>query len=406
MNTHQKQLEKNIPKIYTIQFFVMFMVLMPVIVPYFQSKGLAMADIYALQAIFALFIFILEVPSGYISDLLGRKKTLITAFGFKITGFIIMAASQNFYHLAIAEITLAFAVSLISGTDTSLLYDTLNAIEKNNEKTNAPIKILGKSIFYGSSGEAIAAIFASACMIVISINDVAWVNALFPFIPFLISLTLVEPERTLLQKKNHKDNFKYIYRSMFKHSKLLNLILVNLMFYSVASLFAVWMFQRYWQQIQIPLMYFGYLWAISNFAAALTAKYAHKFEKHVGSAAAIVTIGILPIIGYLGMGLIEAFYGALACLLFQISRGFNQVILKDALNKRVDGDIRATANSIAQMGGRFLFLVFGTLIGHTIDKKGIFITSQIMAAVYCAVFLVVMIPLIFQRKNFISIPST
>lgn len=45
-----------------------FLVLMPVIVVFFQSRGLSVQEIMMLQAIFSIVIVVCEVPSGYLSD--------------------------------------------------------------------------------------------------------------------------------------------------------------------------------------------------------------------------------------------------------------------------------------------------------------------------------------------------
>ena len=52
-------------------FFQVFLVIMPIAVPFFQSKGLSMQDVFSLQALFALVVLVTEVPSGYVADLVG-----------------------------------------------------------------------------------------------------------------------------------------------------------------------------------------------------------------------------------------------------------------------------------------------------------------------------------------------
>ena len=129
----QKELlEKNISKIYLLKFFSMFLILMPVIVPFFNSLGIGMKGVYLIQCIFAVTVFILEVPSGYVADMLGRKKTLMSAFFLSALGFSLFPFAQNLTHLILAEIILGIGMSLSSGTDTAILYDTLEALKSKN----------------------------------------------------------------------------------------------------------------------------------------------------------------------------------------------------------------------------------------------------------------------------------
>ena len=53
---------KRLP--YLFQFFRMFIVVLAVIVPIFQSLGLTMAQIFQTQAIFGITIVALEIPTG------------------------------------------------------------------------------------------------------------------------------------------------------------------------------------------------------------------------------------------------------------------------------------------------------------------------------------------------------
>lgn len=391
-------IKNNIKKIYVLEFFSMFAVLMPVIVPFFNSINIDMSGVFLLNSIFAFTVFIFEIPSGYISDILGRKKTLIISYFFHVIGFGIFPFSKGIDSMIIAEILLGISVSLESGTLTSLLYDSLEIIKSKK----GSIKILGKSMFFAITGEAIASIIATILIyFAMGYKELATFTAIIAWIPFIITFLLEEPARDKMGA-SHKDNLKYIYKSMFKHSKLLNLIIVNSIFYFTGTLFAVWLFQKYWMSIEIPVIYFGILWATTNLTAAFFSKNAHKVEKKLGSANCLIFIGLLPISGYLGMSIIDHFIGFGACLLFQVCRGVGHVVLKDALNKRVSGDFRASANSIVQMGGRILYIIVGPVIGLFIKSEGVFFVSKWLFLLYIFVFIVFLIPLVKQKDSFLK----
>ena len=393
------RLKTNIQKIYGLKFFAMFLVLMPVIVPFFQSKGIGMSGVYLLQSVFAITIFLMEIPSGYISDLLGRKKTLVTASALKAIGFGMFPFADTLEVLVVAEVILGIGSSLSSGTDIALIYDTL---EITNPK-KAHIKILGKTLSFLALGEGIAGLICSILMIFLfDMQYLAITSAVIACIPFFISLTLIEPPRKKM-KSTHKENLKYIYNQMFKQSKVLRLILLQSILTSSGTLFAVWLFQKYWTDISIPLVMFGFLWAISNFIVSLVSKYAHKVEKSIGSVQTIFTIGVLPVVGYLGISFTDSYWGILFCFCFQVTRGIAQIVLKDALNKRVTADFRATANSVSQMGVRVIFLIFGPLLGYLIDKQGISFACLVMGSFYILFFFVSTMRLMGQKENFVLI---
>ena len=49
----------------------------PTIVLFWQRYGMSLTDIMVLQALFAFAMVVLEIPSGYLADIVGRRKTLI-----------------------------------------------------------------------------------------------------------------------------------------------------------------------------------------------------------------------------------------------------------------------------------------------------------------------------------------
>jgi MFS family permease len=393
------RLKTNIQKIYALKFFAMFLVLMPIIVPFFQSKGIGMSGVYLLQSIFAITVFVMEIPSGYISDLLGRKKSLVCASALKAIGFSLFPFADSLEVLIVAEVLLGIGASLSSGTDIALIYDTLAITDPKK----AHIKILGKTLSFLALGEAVAGLISSVLMILLfDMQYLAAISAVISFIPFFISLTLTEPPRKIM-KATHKENFTYIYNNLFKQSKVLRLILLHSILTSSGTLFAVWLFQKYWLDISIPLVIFGFLWAIKNFIVSVVSKYAHKIEKRIGSVQTILIIGVLPVIGYMGIAYTNSYFGVLFCFCFQITRGISQIVLKDALNKRVTADFRATANSVSQMGVRVIFLIFGPLLGYIIDSKGIAIACFTMGCLYILFFFLSTLRLVSARDEFVKI---
>ena len=67
----------NIWKLFVIKGILWFMIIMPIIVLFFQDNGLNLQQIMTLQACYSLSLSFMEIPSGYAADILGRKKTLI-----------------------------------------------------------------------------------------------------------------------------------------------------------------------------------------------------------------------------------------------------------------------------------------------------------------------------------------
>lgn len=398
MTNIERKLRANLTKLYLLNASWMFLVLMPVIVPFFQHHGLQMQQIYTLLTIFATSVVILEVPSGYISDLLGRKNTLVLCGIFQGIAFTILALSATFPAFVVFELFNAVSVSLFSGTDVALIYDSLQNLKSKTSEASA----LARRVFYSQVGETVAALIGGA-LVAISITLPAKINAITGWLPLVVALTLYEPERTKLDHTRHWQNAKYIYRKLFRESKLLRLVILNYISFGLASYIVVWAFQGYWRDIGIPLQYFGYLWAAYNLTVALSGRIAHRIEIKLGSVRTLILMGLLPVLAYLGMAVFSSIIGIVLGLMLKFCRGLNQVVIRDALNSRVGTEMRATANSVMSLGVRLIFAALGPLMGYMIDNRGYSFAFAVFAAIYLLSSLFLLLPLVRQRAHFRTI---
>ncbi len=99
---------------------------------YFESVVTA-AEAILLAAILDLSTVIVEVPSGYFSDYLGRRITLVIAMTANVMGCLLLFGAASFEIFVIAQIMLGAGSAFTSGTDNALLYDSLVAEERQDE---------------------------------------------------------------------------------------------------------------------------------------------------------------------------------------------------------------------------------------------------------------------------------
>lgn len=99
---------------------------------YFQSE-LSAAEAVLLYVTYDIATTLLEVPSGYMSDRLGRRKTLIAAATASVLGSVLIAIGGGFGVLALGQILLGAGSALASGTDSALLYESLDAEGRQQE---------------------------------------------------------------------------------------------------------------------------------------------------------------------------------------------------------------------------------------------------------------------------------
>lgn len=99
---------------------------------FFQSK-LSAAEALLLYAIYDVATTALEVPSGYMSDRLGRRPTLIAAAIAGCAGAGLIALGDGFAAFAFAQVLLGASAAFASGTDNALLYESLDVSGRSGE---------------------------------------------------------------------------------------------------------------------------------------------------------------------------------------------------------------------------------------------------------------------------------
>ena len=129
----QRSSRSNIWKLYLIKIAKWFMLYMPYIVPFYTNNNLDMHQIMVLQAVYSVSIVVLEIPSGYFADVIGRRRTLILGTLLGAIGFAIYSFSYAFLGFLLAELVLGFGTSFVSGADSALLYDSLLDNRKEKE---------------------------------------------------------------------------------------------------------------------------------------------------------------------------------------------------------------------------------------------------------------------------------
>lgn len=105
---------------------------LPVFILYFSSRFDA-AEVLQLEAIYFASVVLLEVPSGYLSDRMGRRPTLLLATVAWALGYAALAFGGAWWMFAAGQVAIAAGMAFNSGTDSALVFDSLSALGRENE---------------------------------------------------------------------------------------------------------------------------------------------------------------------------------------------------------------------------------------------------------------------------------
>ncbi len=130
---------KNILLYYFLTIFMNGWFILPNWVFYF-AQFITIPKIGLIDGVSKLVAVFLEVPSGAVSDLLGKKRTLIFGNLAFVICCLILINATNFTWLLIGNIIMFIGFAFISGAKEAILFDSLKDIQKEDQYD----EVLGK----------------------------------------------------------------------------------------------------------------------------------------------------------------------------------------------------------------------------------------------------------------------
>ena len=354
--------EGNIPKLYIIRCAKWFMLYMPIIGLFYADNGLTNTEIFLIQAAYSFSSALFAIPSGYFSDVIGRKKTLVLGTILASSGFLLYATIHNFWAFFIAEAVMGVGNSCISGTDSAMLYDSLQQ-SQNQEKY---LKYEGRVTSLGCLAETTAALLGGSIATIFTYNEVFWNQAIIALIAVPAALMLVEPSRGKLLHKSFRQVFDIGFYALFKHKGLSRTTMMSSVT-GIATLTMAWTIQTYFIEQDFTEVQTTIVWVLLNLTVAMSSMFSDVLEKRFGMKPMILMMVIFIPLGYYAFSVPSVFFALLCAFIFYYVRGYATPILKKLIQNYCDSEIRATVLSVRDLLIRLGFAIVGPFVGYMSD---------------------------------------
>ena len=167
--------------------------IMPVMVPYYQYQiGLTFQELLLGEAIFAIVIVAMEVPSGWLADVWRRKSVLQLGFFLNVFCYLLLWLADGFWMAITAQALIGVGISFLSGADVALLYDRL----AEEDKTDDFRRLEGQRHGLGLYGLAFASVIGGLLYVVLPDLPIL-LTALMEFIAGVCAILVTEPARRM-----------------------------------------------------------------------------------------------------------------------------------------------------------------------------------------------------------------
>ena len=385
----------NIPQLYVIKLSKWLMLTMPIVFLFYQENGLGTQELFILKAAYSLAIVLLEIPSGYIGDIWGRKNSMIIGSILGTVGFGVYCFTSGFYGFLIAEILLGVGQSFISGSDSAILYDSMLAAKEEHRY----LKTEGRLISIGNYAEAIAAPIG-VMLAVVSLRTPYFFQTLIAFLAVPAALTLKEPARKKMSAGKTSGNMRAIlnYTCIQNRPLMWNIIISSIT--GTGTLAMAWLVQPLFAHFALPLAMYGIFIPVLNLTTGTVGIYAYAFEKKMGFEKTLMSITIGVPLMYIAIGWFNAIWALIFLLMFYIIRGVATPVLKNHINLVTPSEIRATVLSFRSLIIRLAFVILGPVLGWYSDRSGLAPAMLVAGTVFLITGLLASSRLIYHKSDF------
>ena len=386
----------------------------PFLILFFLEAGLSFLEIGVLYSVREIMRNLLEMPAGILADALGRRRSMISSFGFYIISFLSFYFSHSYALFMMAMIFYALGDAFRTGTHKAMIFDYLKMKGWQDQK----VHYYGHTRSWSQLGSALSALIAGGMVFFSNNYRLIFIFSTVPYILDLINIAsypkVLDGNRAKLSKKELIQSFWVVMKDFWESfSKLKTLkALVNLSMHSgfyrsikdylqefikVMALGLPLMLAYSDKQraaVLVGVIYF-FIFLLSSRASRFSGKFANRF-KHLSiplnfSLLLSLGFGVLSGLSY------SAGYTGLSILFFVLiflMQNLRMPMGISYVTEIIDKDILATVLSAESQTHSIIAAILAPLIGYLADALGLGYSLAIVSAV-----LLILLPFVWLKRG-------
>jgi len=339
----------------------------PVFAVIYLDFGMTLEQFAILNSIWAASIILAEVPSGALSDMIGRKKMVVAAGIFMVIEMVVWGFAPTsdldllFWILAINRILSGLAEAAASGADEALVYDSIDEAGQKEDWA----KILQKVTRWQSFAFMIALltggiiydpdVMNQACALLGFENSLTQQDTMrWPILLNLVTAVLTLFSACALREtENYQSKSEFLpLRAAFLQTWNVALwiartpfaLLVILAAATVDSVIRMFitMNSEYYRLISYPEVAFGIIGAVIALQGMVVARISREMTERFGPNQNFLIISVLALLSFIGIRFFIPHFGVIFSMLLFAAMGMTGFCTSYYLNKTADKSIRAT----------------------------------------------------------------
>ena len=354
-------MHRNIRLLAWHNFFTDFRLYGPFIVIYFAdvsgSYTLAMA-VFSVQMVTAV---LLEIPTGILSDRIGRKNTLLAGSVFSVLAITAYASAPSFWFLALGAVLEGVSRSLFTGNNNALIFDSAREAGTEDQYHH----FLGRTSSLFQLALGISAGLGGVLLLVTSLKGLVILSIAPQLLAVITSLLVREPKVHKAIADNALDHLKEAWQH-FRHQRKLRLLAIA---QSVAFGFgeASYQFVAAYYRTLWPLWAIGLLRSAGHGLATASFWLSGSLIDRFGHYAIMIFSRIYSFVTNAVAVALNSLMSPILMTSNSMLFGANTVASDHLLQQTFSDDHRATLGSLASFMGGLAYATAALIIGLIAD---------------------------------------
>jgi len=377
-----------------LRFFEPFLIL------FFLEKGFSFFQIGILISIREISNYILEIPTGFIADIKGRKVSMLFSMVSYIFSFLLFFFSGKFFLMIIAMIIFALGEAFRTGTHKALILSYLRINNHLDKKT----EYYGKTRAFSQFGSAINALIAAGLVFYTGKYSIIFLASIIPYILNFFNLlsypNYLDSEIIKKTKREFLKDFISLFKKQESRSGIFNASIFDSFFKTskeylqpilVTMTLSIPLLKDYDIQtrssVLIGIVYF-FLFLLTSFASSNSEKVCSHFKsKEHFLNLSYLTGGIFLILIWIFLNLNVEYLSVIIFILLYILYNLRRPVNVSYLSEKFPRELMASGLSLESQMRMIFISILAPLMGYLVDNFGMPNSFLIIG--------IIMIPLIF-----------
>lgn len=338
---------------------------LPVLVVFFQARGLDFTEIALLNSVYALTAIVFEVPTGALADRFGRCRAMLLGSLLMALGCVVDFGGRGFWTFALGEGLLALGITLTSGADSAYLYDLLRSAGREHE-------------YRGHEGSATAAKLLGAAAALVAGGLIGRhspattyaVSAAVCGVAALVAMMMREPAFEREEDSAFFSGMAHAARAVVVQPSLRFAVGFSVLLFTLLRM-GLYLYPAYLTGAGMNVAWVGIVLAALSLVGAVAAARIEGIRRLLGESRMVWVMPILLALSYVLLGRFFAYWGVALLAVQAAVNGLYSPFSKELLNREIaDSGQRATVLSVESMARRLFFGAFAPVAGVLMDAHG------------------------------------